>query len=1361
MSTGVLAILVVSAAIGTLVTLQSLNLVNLPSTSGSSPPALVAGRHLGFWVAEDDIWGMNPAWTPQQFFNDYFMTPPYPSTMQWTTGLTPTGASAPSTSNAEAQWFSGVASIADPYPSIQMTMLVFVDLSGYSIVTYKGTHSPNFALQRSSSPSVDPNDTGSYVAYSVTNLSPSKQYLIVLNSNTNVTVASITTFTTNSTGGYSGYFQVPNEPESQNLWYITIQGTAVSYSVALQADQTIDFTNYMNLLKGHRSIYGAQYEPEYFGNSAQENQAFCNIVTSAGYACIRGPGSTTYPAVDYSEYPYYTGVVQSSLPNPPYIGIGYGEVGAPICSSSPCPAWTQSTVTNIVNNSANIPFTYIYSELDTNNPIGNTLLWNNPTLRGWVWNDPNYDTSYQLSNSIPPVTTTTSSTISSTTSSISGLHTPTISPVYGIAAPSAGDLTFSSGPPEVNPHDNPVYSQNPILMRFYLPQAESSWNLEFYASTTGTISTPLNMVILKDSNQAYQTGTPVFSNVIANSSASGITTTANWITVHESVSLNPGYYWAAFSTSGGDSSDYYDVQTNNQIAYPDIYSYIPSQVGAGLAGTTKVDLGSVLWITDSSGNTLSVYPQLSEATNFRAVGSSIPVEVAQSMNVNTIAFFVSDRAFDPNNITISLQQGSNVLATGLFSNQIFRGINGLSYAPVQLSRVVSLQPGVAYTVRFGNLPAADNYVGSAGGGVSQDLITSQANPSFAGYLGQSSWPIFTLGLMNVNYKISFPDYISSTDLTDSPGYHGDEVALRFLATQNENLQTFSVNVIGVTTLNGSLSVSLRSNDNGRPTPLSVSPALASGSISYSSINSNFTSCATNTGNCTFATAHFSGSTELTAGQYYWIVMSGNVILERLVGPFSDLVYTSPNDFASTWSVPGDGPSDLAYQIATSGQTISNTYTGETQFPIGGSNTIAQSFSLPSSLTLAGVWIHTSRGYNLKVAIEQDSGSNSPSGTPIGVATMSALVPSNSMNYASLPSSITLSAGTKYWIVVSGACAYSACSSPDYVYANQYRVDDQNKYDNFGYLTSQNGGVAWVGPSGSGDMPFILAGYNSSQPTTTTSITTTLATTSQGSRTSTTSSQTTSTSTSTTSSSSSTSIGSISIQASSGPYVVASPIYISGSTFSTNGRTVPLQTIYLWVNGRNQGSVTSGQNGNWFYSFTPSTSGSYFISASQSPTGDGVTSQQLAFSVASLSVTTRTTYSQTTSTNAPPTLTVSTSSVVSVSTSTSSSVIASTTASTASTLVTATSTMTTESTSSSTEPLVSKTTSSVSSIESSTQVTSYSSSSSNTSKPASTCTGIVCYFLEARELLTNVVAIISIALVIFGSSAFAVFRWRRH
>ena len=129
-----------------------------------------------------------------------------------------------------------------------------------------------------------------------------------------------------------------------------------------------------------------------------------------------------------------------------------------------------------------------------------------------------------------------------------------------------------------------------------------------------------------------------------------------------------------------------------------------------------------------------------------------------------------------------------------------------------------------------------------------------------------------------------------------------------------------------------------------------------------------------------------------------------------------------------------------------------------------------------------------------------------------------------------------------------------------------------------------------------------------------------------------------------------SLGSISIQTTGGPYSVGRSIGVSGHTIAPNGTVAPNQTIYLWVNGQNEGSVTSNASGYWASSFTPTSNGTNYLLASQGKDGGGVTSEQLAISVAaggSSSTTTKTT----TSTTQTTTQTV-TSSSASVSTNTS-------------------------------------------------------------------------------------------------------------
>ena len=73
----------------------------------------------------------------------------------------------------------------------------------------------------------------------------------------------------------------------------------------------------------------------------------------------------------------------------------------------------------------------------------------------------------------------------------------------------------------------------------------------------------------------------------------------------------------------------------------------------------------------------------------------------------------------------------------------------------------------------------------------------------------------------------------------------------------------------------------------------------------------------------------------------------------------------------------------------------------------------------------------------------------------------------------------------------------------------------------------------------------------------------------------------------------------------------------------SGSAVPLQTIYVWIDGVRQGSVTSNSSGHWTFSFTPTLNRTYYASASQNPDGSGVTSPQLQLAVSPETTTTST------------------------------------------------------------------------------------------------------------------------------------------
>ena len=180
------------------------------------------------------------------------------------------------------------------------------------------------------------------------------------------------------------------------LFFVNLSGQTTSGV----PDQTSLLTQYMSALGNHSNIYGAEYEVEYYGDTAAEERSFYNVIKAAGYVDILNPGESSFysgqPVLDYSTFPYFGGSVPSSL-SPNSIGVGYGETGAP-SGSTPDPAWTQDTVQAIINGSPGSPFVFIYAGSGGTGQLP-FQLWNWSTLQQWIWTDSKYQAKFVLSTS--------------------------------------------------------------------------------------------------------------------------------------------------------------------------------------------------------------------------------------------------------------------------------------------------------------------------------------------------------------------------------------------------------------------------------------------------------------------------------------------------------------------------------------------------------------------------------------------------------------------------------------------------------------------------------------------------------------------------------------------------------------------------------------------------------------------------------------------------------------------------------------------------------------------------------------------------------------------------------------------------
>lgn len=508
-------------------------------------------------------------------------------------------------------------------------------------------------------------------------------------------------------------------------------------------------------------------------------------------------------------------------------------------------------------------------------------------------------------------------------------------------------------------------------------------------------------------------------------------------------------------------------------------------------------------------------------SNLHLDGTSFPVVVDHTIEINAVWIRLSDRAYDPNNVTLSLETTSGMLlATGTISEWGPYGQNG-GYPAIQLSSTVTLTAGVQYQMAFSSLPSTDYYggmpgiaedaiqEGACGDNGASGIITSPCVPLSAAYLGQSQWPVFSLGLMNLQPTTSGLanfNYGSYTDLEWSPGYTGSsgttppvEGALRFLASQNEQLLSFEVMVIGSDTTTNPFIVTLRpdaTGDGHHPAP--ASSALATESVTMARVSANLSTAYPTEVSASSAFIKFNfPSPQLTAGRYYWLVMASpsdaSLVLGRLVNPYREYYINSVNDFASG-APPGDGPTDIGFKITTTGEVINNAII-ETPLYESDFSGMAQSFSPTQSVAaVKGVWVFhiSTAGNDMIVSIQTDSGHDSPSGSNL---TWGASPQGN--YYVSFNSPATLTAGVKYWLVVQmGPCLQSSCSSPPKAYALEYRSDMYNtKYDYGGsalHFEVSVSGSAWTTPANLGDMTFqfvTLTGHENDPIWTTTTSTT--------------------------------------------------------------------------------------------------------------------------------------------------------------------------------------------------------------------------------------------------------------------------------
>ncbi len=227
-------------------------------------------------------------------------------------------------------------------------------------------------------------------------------------------------------------------------------------------------------VKSHSSLYSIGIEGEYSGSSTQALYSqFGAYVTQAGKQFINYYGAFGFPDVFHTNWPYGDFQQLELHTSPSTVGISSGyDSGAAFPETRPLPTsttyqmnqfsppygWNQAVVSAILSASAQVADQYRqfvhFTAGATNNGLFlgasgaiTTALWDNPTLRNWIWVDPNYQNQFILSTAPSSSASTTSTSTGSSTSTNTLVSNSTSSNPFSLEVqgicPTSGAATFA------------------------------------------------------------------------------------------------------------------------------------------------------------------------------------------------------------------------------------------------------------------------------------------------------------------------------------------------------------------------------------------------------------------------------------------------------------------------------------------------------------------------------------------------------------------------------------------------------------------------------------------------------------------------------------------------------------------------------------------------------------------------------------------------------------------------------------------------------------------------------------------------------------------------------------------------------
>ena len=288
-------------------------------------------------------------YTPFQFFNQYFLTPPYPASLEMMVfgPLNDEQTGGSSNTQASINYWSQVAALADKYPAVEMQFMVAFDMSNSSQWTLF------------------------------------QQFVSALSSHTSV-------YSVGIEGEYAKGKTLPNMQQAMSI----VHGGGKTFVNYLVDPSVVPAGGY---IIGHTNFPGGD---------AGGGTTVCelDLFTSSPYI---GISDGYYSAFNFPE----NGTFDSTCQSKSTLGWNQSIVDAVISHALSHPISTRQ----FVNLAVGFPSPQFSTFIDSAG-ISTSQLWDNPTLRSWIWNNTSYSTNFVLSTN---GTSSTSIRSSSSPSSLS------------------------------------------------------------------------------------------------------------------------------------------------------------------------------------------------------------------------------------------------------------------------------------------------------------------------------------------------------------------------------------------------------------------------------------------------------------------------------------------------------------------------------------------------------------------------------------------------------------------------------------------------------------------------------------------------------------------------------------------------------------------------------------------------------------------------------------------------------------------------------------------------------------------------------------------------------------------------------